>query len=312
MSCLNLISRVSFVLLVSLNGLMGVMPRLSEVAGTCRQSHVQSGASTQTLIAGGLTRTYQLYIPSGYNVNKALPLVVSLHGFAGNGRQQEAYSGWQRIAERETFIAVFPEGTGLPERWSAGSSKFIGKPVDDVDFFRALFDSLEKTLCIDDTQLFVNGISNGGGMTNRLACEMAERIAAVGMVAGAYSPIPGGCHPARPIPLIAFHGDADPIVDINGVDSMSLPPVQDWLADWVTRNDCKKGPDPIYAKGDTTGVAYTDCQQNADVQFYTIQGGGHTWPGAISVPLLGKTTTDINASETMWRFFQAHPLPARP
>ncbi len=276
---------------------------------------IQPGTSDQTLESGGLTRRYTLHIPPGYDGKTPLPLVVSLHGFAGSSFDQQFWTGWNAIADREHFIAVYPNGTGFPQRWNAGQSAYItngGGLVDDVAFFRDLFDMLDKTLCIDDSQLFVNGLSNGGGMTNRLACEMSDRIAAIGTVAGAYSPLPNGCNPTRPIPVIAFHGDADPLVNYNGDPAQNFPPIQQWAADWARRNSCQKGPDALPDQGEVSGISYSDCALNADVILYTVHGGGHTWPGGVPIPLVGKTTTDINASETMWQFYQAHPLPAQP
>ncbi len=283
--------------------------------GTCKTTAIQAGTTDQTLQSGGLTRRYALHIPPGYDGKTPLPLVVSLHGFIGSSVDQQLWTGWNAIADRENFIVVYPNGTGFPQRWNAGESPYItdGAPVvDDIVFFRDLFDTLDKTLCVDDARIFVNGLSNGGGMSNRLACEMADRIAAIGTVAGAYSPIPGGCNPTRPIPVIAFHGDADPLVNYNGDPVQHFPPIQQWAADWAKRNGCQKGPDALPDQGEVGGVAYSNCALNADVILYTIHGGGHTWPGGVPIPLLGKTTTDINASETMWKFYQAHPLPVQP
>ncbi len=253
-----------------------------------------------------------MHIPPGYDGQTAIPLLVDIHGFASDAAQQENWSQWIPIADRETFIVVYPNGTGFPQRWNAGNDTFSAQNVDDVAFFNDLFDTFDQTLCIDDARIFVTGLSNGGGMSNRLACEMAGRVAAIGTVAGAYSPLPNGCQPVRPVPVIAFHGDADPIVNYAGSPSLKLPPVKEWVAGWVQRNGCKQGPDPIATQGDVIGVSYTDCQINADVQFYTIVGGGHTWPGGTPIPFVGKTSRDINASETMWTFFKTHAMPPLP
>ncbi len=287
---------------------------VSARAEICKKSAMPSGTIEQVITVDGLKRPYRLHIPSGYDGTKFVPLVLSLHGFAGYAAQQENYSGWSTLADKEGFIAVYPNGTGMPLRWYAGNSGYLGNRqlVDDVAFFRALFDALDKSLCVDDMRIFVNGLSNGGGMTNRLACELADRIAAVGTVAGAYSPLEDGCNPAHPIPLVAFHGTADPLVNYDGALDQRFPPIKEWFAAWAKRNGCTKGPDSFFSNGDVSGSAYSDCQMNADVQLYTIAGGGHTWPGSSIALPLGKTTQDINATETMWKFFQAHAMPARP
>lgn len=312
MERLKLISAFGLIIL-SLAMRPAYMAASAATPGTCSRAALSPGTTEQSLTSGGTVRTVRVHIPRSYTGREPIPLVVSLHGFASSGSQQETYSGWSTLADKEGFIAVFPNGTGTPPRWYAGGSSYIGSSqIDDVAFFKEMFDVLDKAYCIDDARIFVNGLSNGGGMTNRLACEMADRIAAVGTVAGAYSPLRNGCQPARPIPVVAFHGDADPIVKYDGAPLQGFPPIKDWVADWAKRNGCNKGPDTVFTQGEVTGIAYSDCQQNADVQFYIIAGGGHTWPGSFPIPLLGRTTADIDATQTMWKFFSAHPLPERP
>lgn len=289
------------------------------------------GGSAQEIESGGVTRAYRLYVPSGYNPAQPTPLVLSLHGFAGNPGEQERDSGWDDIAERETFIVVYPAGTGTPLRWNAGQreiaglrqqnrgllQQFLGNffetvQVDDVGFIRDLIVELSDHLCIDATRVYVNGMSNGGGMTNRLACQAADVFAAAGMVAGAYTDF-GGCNPSRPIPVIAFHGAEDPIVPYEGSVQAFFPAIETWVADWAARDQCDAAPGAIPGTvGAVTGTRYTGCAGDAEVNFYSIADGGHTWPGGnMSFPLLlGKTSRDIDASETMWAFFVAHPLPA--
>ncbi len=299
------------------------------------RADIASGSSTQQIESGGMTREYVLYIPPGYVPSQPTPLVVSLHGFAGNPHEQERDSGWDDVAGRENFIVVYPAGTGSPLRWNAGQrelqtrlrqgglfERMLGErffetvQADDVGFIRDLIAHLSDQLCIDGARIYVNGMSNGGGMTNRLACEAADVFAAAGMVAGAYTDF-GGCQPSRPIPVIAFHGVEDPIVPYQGVSEVYFPAIETWAADWAARDQCGATPAAIPGTvGDVTGTRYTGCAGDAEVDFYTITDGGHTWPGGAmgSQPLmgllLGKTSTDINASETMWVFFSAHPMPA--
>ena len=159
--------------------------------------------------------------------------------------------------------------------------------------------------------MYINGLSNGGGMTHHMACVLADKIAAVGTVAGAYTAIPGGCVPARPIPVITFHGQRDNIVAYNGSDRINLEPVGEWAATWAARNGCDETPEPIEGTiGAVTGVRYINCDDNAEVVFYTIADAGHTWPGAEALfpLLLGEASQDIDASETMWEFFKEHPI----
>jgi polyhydroxybutyrate depolymerase len=221
---------------------------------------------------------------------------------------------WHILAETANFVVVYPQGTSFPTRWNAGRFGIAGDDsADDVQFFRDLITDLSRTLCIDPERIFVNGLSNGGGMANRLGCELADRIAAIGGVSGAYSDIPGGCKPSRPVPVIAFHGTADRIVPIDGSPGIGLPPIKDWAAGWAARNGCNAPPATIPAKGEVGGLRYTGCKDSAEVIYYIIETGGHTWPGGPPFPfgIGGKVTKDIDATTTMWEFFKAHPLTLR-
>lgn len=280
--------------------------------GACEGAHtqVQIGAADNTLTSGGEERFYITYVPEAYDSSKPTALVFTLHGFAGNAAQQEEYSGWDEIAERENFIVVHPQGTGFPLRWQAyqhDMGYMDADEIDDVQFFRDMIDVLTSTYCIDPARIYVNGLSNGGGMTSRLACDLSDTFAAVGIVAGAL-PAEDVCEPVRPVPVIAFHGTDDPIVPYEGVDDIAG--VETWVAAWADRNGCDPVPGDLPTEGSVTGVEYTDCDEGASVVFYTVNGGGHTWPDSPPLPefITGTTTTDVNATELIWAFFVAHPM----
>jgi polyhydroxybutyrate depolymerase len=148
-----------------------------------------------------------------------------------------------------------------------------------------------------------------------LSCDLSELIAAIGTVAGAYSLPWNECNPSRPVPAIVFHGTADPIVPyqggVSGDSRFNFPAILSWVEELAGRNGCQGAPQEFPANGEASGVRYGDCTNNADVVFYTIAGGGHTWPGGKPLPefITGRTTRDINATRTMWDFFEQHPLP---
>jgi polyhydroxybutyrate depolymerase len=285
--------------------IFSVTPAAKAAASTCSPARPTAvGLREIRTRSGGETRRYWLYVPSSYSPDRAVPLVFSLHGFASNPSQQRWFSRLDALADKAGFIAVFPAGTGIPLRWNAGDSPFLGASrADDVQFFRELIRDLTSTLCIDPTRIYATGLSNGGGMVNRLACELSDQITAIGGVAGAYSPV--DCNVTRPVPVIAFHGTADEIVNYKGVTSMRLPGIVGWAAAWAQRNGCSDS-ESIPAVGDVSGLRYTDCADDAEVVLYTIQDGGHTWPGGPRVDFLGKTSTDIDASAMMWEFFQRY------
>ncbi len=305
------------------------------VASACASAAVVTGASKHTLDSDGLAREYIVYVPQRYDPAQPVSLIMSLHGFASSDAQQVLWTQWNTIADEEGFIVVYPQGMGSPARWNTGQHPipagdaqqveqetsdnplagllagfFEEVPVDDVAFLGHLLDQLETDYCIDPARIYVNGLSNGGGMSNRLACELADRIAAIGTVAGAYTELPGGCHPSRPVPVIAFHGVIDPIVPYEGNPDINFPAIQTWAADWAARDQCDPTPQVVEGTvGAVTGVRYTGCAENAEVVLYTIADGGHTWPGGFPIPFfVGKTSEDIDASATMWAFFSAHPL----
>ena len=276
---------------------------------------VNANRTNGEMISSGVKREYLLIVPESYDPATPTPLVISLHGFAEWPAHQAQISGWDHLAEQEGFIVVFPSGTGFPKRWSAhGQELDSHDPLIDVTFISDLIDKLELEYNIDQSRIFVNGLSNGGGMSYLLACALSESIAAFGGVAGAYM-LPGDqCILSRPVPVIAFHGTADRIVPYNGTPTarygLSLPAIPDWINEWVNRNECVDRPIDLPTSGMVTGVIYSSCKQNAEVIFYTIQDGGHTWPGGEALPefLTGQTTKDIDATSVMWQFFKLHPL----
>jgi len=252
-----------------------------------------------------------LYIPSSVADGAEVPLVMSLHGFTSNMYQQREYSQWNVVADDNDFIVVYPQGIGFPRRWNVSPPPFSTDPTDDVGFLRELVAYIDSEYCIDLTRVYVNGFSNGGGMSHRLACEAADVFTAIGIVAGAHGEF-GACGPSRSVPVIAFHGTADNVVPYGGGRSggFDLPDIQDWTRDWASRNSCSLTASHIDVPDgvDYVGIRYTGCSDDAEVILYTIEQRGHTWPGGGVQPerFVGKVSRDINASELMWIFFNQH------
>jgi polyhydroxybutyrate depolymerase len=274
------------------------------------------GLSDGILESDGRRRTYRLYVPESYDPNQPTPLVLSLHGFASNAGQQMEFSQWNRVADEHNFIVVYPQGSGTPPGWNSGRiggrmAELFPRP-DDVAFIRALLDHLDETLCIDPARIYATGLSNGAGMSSRLGCELADRIAAIGGVAGAYTP-PETCDPGRAVPVIAFHGLDDPISPYEGGEAGSeilLTPIEEWAGEWAARNGCPAEPTIETVTESITRRTFSGCESGADVILYSIAGGGHTWPGGGVQPVFiaGAVNREIDASAIMWDFFAAHPL----
>ena len=289
----------------------------------CGTSPVRPGEKRVTTTSDGAPRAYFRHVPPGYQGTKAVPLVLDLHGGSEPARLHKFNSSLGPFGDRHGFVTVTPEGSGPPPRWD---TRFQSA---DMRFLGTVLDEVEHSLCIDERRVFVTGYSNGAFMASAMACVDADRIAAVGLVAGIRD-VPA-CAPSRPVPVVAFHGTADTFVVFNGglgTGVTSLPaadrqqliddaaPTESGLsipqvtATWAARNGCGSKPARRVVASDVAVVRYP-CPNHADVALYKITGGGHTWPGSQfskSIgPFVGKTTFSINADSIMWTFFQQHP-----
>jgi len=268
------------------------------------------------ILTSGRMRRYLLYVPDCYHPSRPAPLVVSLHGFVQWAAHQCSMTGWNTLADEYGFLVVYPQGTRFPLRWHAQPSpEGTEKMEQDVRFIADLLDQLCRTYAIDEDRIYVNGMSNGGGMAHLLAMKLPERFAAVGGVAGAYLYQPAPDEPGRPMPVIAFHSTQDPIVPYIGGPararrhSIAFPAIEAWAAEWADRDGCAGSPEETRLADDVRALRYSACREGAEVVLYIIEGGGHTWPGGARLPvwLTGRTCTSVDASRLMWDFFQWHP-----
>ena len=274
--------------------------------------HVRN-RSNGFIISSGIERDYLLHVPSSYDPAKPTPLVISLHGGALWGAAQRHVSRWNDVADREGFLVVYPSGSseGGPRAWNAMPGEEMRT---DVRFIADLIDKLSAGYNIDSTRIYADGLSNGGGMAFVLSCTLSDRIAAVGLVASAQMLPWEWCADQRPVPMIAFHGTADPEVPYNGgktwVAPYTLPSIPAWVATWARRNRCARGPIETSVAADVTRLAYTECANGADVVLHRVENGGHTWPGGGPLPewLVGTTSRSLSASNELWKFYRAHPL----
>jgi polyhydroxybutyrate depolymerase len=297
------------------------------------QATAQVGWTARTLDSGGLERCYYLYAPPMYDSpskysgprGQRLPVVFSFHGFVSNPESQALISGWHKLAAQEGFMVVYPQGQKFPQRWDSGAT-WGDSDVDDVRFFRDMVDDLSSIAAVDRSRVYVSGFSNGGGMTVRIGCEAAELVAAMGTVAGAVVSMEG-CQPSRPVPAMAFHGTADPIVNYEGgamrgwllrwAAGVTDAPTyfvgaEDWVARWAEGNGCSPTPEIVPLSGDVSRARYAGCDESAEMILYTIDGGGHAWPGGWPIPGVGKTSKEIDATRELWEFFQGRRLEEQP
>jgi len=271
--------------------------------------------SNGKIISSGQIRRYILYVPDSYHPQTPTPLVISIHGFADWPAHHIRVSGWNEIADENGFILVYPMGTNFPLRWLAHSlHDENGNPNLDITFISDLIQKLKDDFNIDENRIYVNGLSNGAGLSYLLACTIPDQITAAGGVAGAYLYPWSECRPTRPVPWILFHGTEDRIVPYEGGSSerfdYPFPAIPEFASQWAVKNQCNPNAQPLPSAGEISGIRYTDCKNDADVLFYTVHGGGHSWPGGGGLPrwIVGHTSHDLNASRVMWEFYSKHSL----
>jgi polyhydroxybutyrate depolymerase len=265
-----------------------------------------------SLVSSGQKREYLLHVPRKYDRARPTALVISMHGAALWPAAQMKTSQWNKVADEQGFIVVYPSGTGFPRIFPMEGTALTA----DVRFISDLIDTLEAGYNIDPTRIYADGFSNGGGMAFALSCTLSDRIAAVGIVAGAQLLPWSWCTDSRPVPMIAFHGTADPIVPYDGGTTwksptrIPFPSVRDWTASWAGRNRCggETLESPVAAH--VSRLEYAKCAGDATVVLYTVGGGGHSWPGGrpIAEWWTGPTSQEIDATSVMWAFFREHPL----
>jgi polyhydroxybutyrate depolymerase len=273
----------------------------------CQRPH-PPGQSTATFDFQGQPRSYQLYVPRTYAGHGPVPLVLNFHGYGSSAVQQMIYGDFRPLAERDTFLIVAPDGQGTSRHFNLTSEPGL---QDDIAMVNALVDDMEKNFCVDTTRIYSTGMSDGGAMTSALACRDFDRFAAFGAVAVIlYLP---GCGGPAPVAITAFMGTADPIVPFDGgkvncCGGAVLGSAPQAMAEWAKHDTCAAAPTEERLGSEVRRQTWTGCGGSSSVVFYIVDGGGHTWPGAIAVPGLGLTTQQVKASETIWEFFKAHPL----
>jgi len=268
-----------------------------------------TGNTAATLMVDGRTRDYFVHVPIGYDGQTPVPVVFVLHGATQSAASAERMSGMSEKADHENFLAVYPTGTGRIKSvptWNSGAccGYAMENHVDDVAFFSALIDELEQDYSVDPKRIYATGISNGGMMSYRLACELSDKIAAIAPVEGAQD-LP--CHPASRVSVMIFHGTADHLVPYDGgstpfqlVSKRSDTSVAETVEFWSKRDGCAATPQHTETEELRTDV-YAGCKDGTAVELYSIQGGHHMWPG------LGISGNSVPATGLIWSFFAQHP-----
>ena len=268
------------------------------------------GSSEQSIVVDRVTRDFRVFIPE--NLTDAAPLVVMMHGGFGSSQQAEDSYGWDAKATAEHFVVVYPNG--LSHAWNVGGGccgKSGTNNVDDVAYITAVVATIEASVSIDPNRVFATGISNGGMMAYRLACDTSV-FAAIGPDS---TTLLGDCPAPDPVSVIHIHGLADSSVPFDGSQGdgkvkIDGAAVSDVIAIFTAADDC--APATETAVGEVT-TSVSNCAGGRAVELITIASAGHQWPGSERKPaleiLLGTDTpsTALDATDTIWAFFAAHP-----
>jgi polyhydroxybutyrate depolymerase len=262
------------------------------LAGGLAGAQTAPGPSTMSLSSGGVERAYLLYVPAAYD-GSPVPLVLNFHGSGGAPESQLATSGFDRLADAAGFAVAFPAGAFTNSVTSRSWNANVEPGVDDVQFARDVIADATARLNIDPDRIYSTGFSGGARMTSRLACELADVLAAAAPVAGLQ--YPDGCTPARPIPILAIHGKADRTNSWE-LTADSRPywrmGVETAAERWRAVNGCADA----VAVGELTANSelrhWADCDGGAEIRLVVIEDGGHVWPD--------------DASERIVDFFARH------
>lgn len=275
-----------------------------------------SGDYSFSMMHAGLTRWYRVHVPASYSPSSSMPLVLTLHGGAGNMDIQanETYYGQISKSEQAGYIVVFPNGfsklkSGKMASWNAGNCCAAARDqnVDDVGFVRELIKRLSHRLNIDSQRIFANGMSNGGMMSYRLACEMSDVFKAIASVAGTDNT--KTCSPDRPISILHIHAKDDELELFNGgagrESSMVTPfvSVPDSIAKWVMLNSCSPTPKRVFESSAAYCEVYSQCLGGVEVKLCVTETGGHSWPGGKKPRGDGATSTALSATDVISDFF---------
>lgn len=277
---------------------------------------LKAGDYERSLPFNDATRYYELHVPPQPAPVEGYAVVLDFHGGMGNAQAARRSTHFEKKADQEGFLVVFPQGTGpFPRRfltWNAGNccGKASRDNADDVGFVRAILDDLPRFARIDEKRIYATGFSNGAMMSHRLGCELAERIAAIAPVSGTLQV--DTCKPARPVPVLHIHGLDDqncPYAGGVGQHSLAGVPfrsVADSMAMWRAANGCK-GAAAVTQEGPLKTEHWTG---KASVTLITITGQGHVWPGGdgiLPANVIGRDAGALDATDYIWEFFRDHP-----
>lgn len=286
-------------------------------AGDPRETKITaSGTYRFSFLHAGLKREYIVHVPAGLPRGKPAPLLLALHGGGGDMDFQADNYGLKQKADQAGFIAVFPNGysrfpSGILATWNAGAccGKAVEQNVDDVGFLKEVILRVARQANVDRTRVYATGMSNGGLMSYRLACELPHMIRAIAPVAGTDNT--KSCSPSRPVPVIHFHATDDTHILYTGgsgrealskTDFVSVPAT---IEKWVRLDRARPQPQRVLSVAGAYCDVHAAGSRGAPVKLCVTETGGHSWPGAPSRRANKNPSMAISANDLMWEFFQS-------
>jgi len=301
-------------------GMAAIPGRLLRLHASLR--HAAAADEKHAINVDGLARNYLLHVPGDLPSGKPAPLVLVFHGGGGHDWNMPGFTHFDDLADQEGFLVAYPDA--VDRNWN--DSRGVAT-ADDVGFTRAVIADVSRAQPIDAHRIYATGISNGGFFSNRLACDLSDRIAAIASVAATMpKPLVAECRPSRPISVLYIQGTEDPLVPINGGtigfvrgrsrgENISLADSAKFWRDndrISSAPEVKTLPDRFDDGTHVRREIWTGGKDDTEVDVYTIEGGGHTWPGGpqyLPKVIVGKASQNLNATRTIWEFFQAEQLP---
>ena len=310
-------------------GFLIIFLPLEFISGQQKSSY---GNFNESIVCKGIQRNFILHLPGNTSEFGLRPLVIALHGGGGDaeGMVKLTKGKFDKLADKDGFIVIYPDG--FEKHWNDGRKgeetgyRSQEQEVDDIGFISDLIDKMIRERKADSSRVYVTGMSNGAMMSYRCGCELSEKIAAIAPVAGN---IPENlahvCKPVRPVSVLAINNTKDPLMPYDGGEVTGpfgkkkigkVLSAEKSIEFWVKFNGCKSEPikselpDKDSKDGTTIQLSiFNGGISNSEVLFYTIEGGGHTWPGGypyLGEWIIGKTSGDMDACEVIWEFFKRH------
>lgn len=278
-------------------------------------------------VVDGVDRYYFVHLPYRYKKENKMPVVFVLHGGLGNAQTAMRMTDMNSLADKEKFIVVYPNGTGrFKNRFLTWNASYnccgyaMREEIDDVKFINKVIEEIKNDYNVDKQRIYVSGMSNGGMMSYRLACELSKKIAAIAVVAGALNY--QYCSPVDTVPVIIFHGKKDYHVPFNGgvgkksvgrfyrkkygLEPRADQPVDTAVDFWCKNNGCQPTA-KVIENEQLIKKVYDQCVDETELVLYIIKNGGHSWPGGVKLrKRADDPVEDIVATEIIWDFFSRH------